>query len=239
MKLNKRFFALIISILMVLLIPLIIYGFNINSVVFDRNLYKEEFLKYNVYNNLKEHDVEEINDDVLDYLQSEINNELIKNDFFNEREKTHFLDVKNLIQAILNIYYFSIILFVLLIIILFILLNFNFKEIAKRFLIILMIGSFLTLLDAVLFFLLSNFNFNFVFDFFHKTFFSAGTYTFNPKLENIVVLYPENLFFDFLIKIVANTILSSVITLFFSVILIFVFFRQNFLNFLRKFPSRK
>jgi uncharacterized membrane protein len=224
---------------MVLAIPFIIYGFNINSVVFDTDLYKEEFLKYNVYNNLKEHDIEEINDDVLHYLRFERNNELIKGDFFNQREKTHLLDVNIFILAILNIYYFSLILFLSLSIPLIFLSNFNFKKIAKRFLIILMIGSFLTLLDAGLLFLLSNFNFNFVFDFFHKTFFSAGTYTFNPKLENIVVLYPENLFFDFLIKIVANTILSSVIALFFSIIIIFIFFKQNFLNFFRKFSSRK
>ena len=239
MELNKRFFTLIVSILMILTIPFIIYGFNSNSVAFDKEMYKKEFSKYDVYENLENYDVEEINDDVLDYLQFEKNNELIKNDFFNEREKIHLLDVKNLIQTIFNIYYFSIILFILLIIILFILLNFNFRLIAKRILIILLIGSLLTLIDAATFFILSSFNFAFAFDLFHRTFFSPGTFTFNPEFENIVVLYPENLFFDFLVRIISNTVLSSIILFFVSIILFFIFFRQNLLKFFIKIPTRK
>jgi uncharacterized membrane protein len=239
MKLNKRFFTLVVSILMVIAVPFIIYGFNLNSAIFDKDLYKQEFLKYNVYNNLEGYDVEDINDDVLDYLQFEKNNKLIQNDFFNEREKTHLLDVKNLINKILAIFYFSIILFFILLILLILLLNFNFKIIFKKILIILSIGSFLTLLDAGLFFLLSNFDFVFVFDIFHKTFFSAGTFTFNPEFENIVVLYPENLFFNFLVKIISNTILSSIIILFLSLLVIFIFFFFFFLKFFQKFPTRK
>ena len=235
---NKKLFILIISILIIITIPFIIYSFNFNSVAFNKDLYKKEFSKYNVYTNLKDYDVESINNNVLNYLVNGKNN-LIENNFFNEREKTHLLDVKNLIQTIFNIYYFSIILIILLIIILIILLNFNFRLITKRFLIILIIGSLLILLDAAAFFVLSNFNFNFVFDIFHKTFFSAGTFTFNPTFENIVVLYPENLFFDFLVKIISDTILSSMILFFVSIILFFIFFRQNFLNFFRKIPTRK
>tara|TARA_B100000315_G_scaffold260259_1_gene320402 strand:- start:1603 stop:2337 length:735 start_codon:yes stop_codon:yes gene_type:complete len=236
---NKRLFVNIISVLMILLVPLILYGFSFNSVAFDNDLYKKEFLKYNVYSYLEDYDIENINGEVLNYLVNEKNPVLIDDDFFNEREKTHLLDVKNLIQNIFVIYYFSIFLFIFLIIILSIILNFNFKEIVKKFLIILLFGSLLTLLDAVSFFLLSNFNFDFTFDVFHKTFFDQGTFTFNPQFENIVVLYPENLFFDFLIMIISNTILSSVIILFLSLAIIFIFFRKNFLKFLRKLPSIK
>jgi len=223
---NNKLFVNIISVLMVLSIPIIIYGLNFNFIAFDQDLYKEEFLKYNVYENLENYDVENINNDVLNYLTD--GNNLIENDFFNQREKTHLLDVKILIGKILSIYYYSIILFILLIFILFYLFNFNFRLIGKRILIISLFGSLVTLLDAAAFFLLSKFNFEFTFDFFHKTFFSPGTFTFNPNFENIVVLYPQNLFFDLLINIVLNTILSSVIIFFFSVILFFIFFKSNF-----------
>lgn len=236
---NKRLFMLVISILMVLTIPFIIYLYNFNSIAFDRDLYKKEFLKYNVYNNLEDYDIEGINNDVLNYLINEKGSIPIENDFFNEREKTHLLDVKNLIQKVLAIYYYSMILFLLLFIMLILLLNFNFKEIVKRLFIILFFGSLLTLLDAGSFFLLSNFNFDFTFDLFHETFFSSGTFTFNPEFENIVVLYPENLFFDLLIKIIMNTILSSVIILFFSIATFFIFFRSNFLKFFQKFPTKE
>ena len=233
---DKKLFVTIISILMVLLLPLILYGFNSNSVAFDADLYKKEFLKYNVYGNLEDYDIDVINNDVLDYLLNEKSSNPIENDFFSEREKIHLLDVKNLIQKIFNIVYISIISFFILIIILFLISNFDFSIFLKKLLIIFIFGSLLTLLDAAAFFLLSNFNFNFVFDIMHKTFFNPGTFTFNPEFENIVVLYPENLFFDFLIKIISNTILSSVIILFFSIV---IFFRSNLLKFFRKFPTKE
>ena len=111
---SKKLFLLIVSVLMVLTIPFIIYGYNFNSVAFDESLYKKEFSKYNVYTKLKNYDIEIINNDVLNYLKNVKNNNLIKNDFFNEREKTHLLDVKILISKVLSIYYFSVILFLLL-----------------------------------------------------------------------------------------------------------------------------
>ena len=103
---NKRLFISIVSILMILIVPVVIYLYNFNSIAFDENFYKKEFSKYNVYNNLKNNYIENINNDVLNYLQFEKNNNLIENNFFNEREKIHLLDVKDLIQTILSIYYF-------------------------------------------------------------------------------------------------------------------------------------
>tara|TARA_Y100000310_G_scaffold135612_2_gene134476 strand:- start:4849 stop:5583 length:735 start_codon:yes stop_codon:yes gene_type:complete len=223
----KKIFILIISVLMILIIPIIISGFNFNSVTFNEDFYKREFLKYNIYNNLKNYDIETINDNVLSYLKSEKNNKLIKNDFFNEREKLHLLDVKNLVQKAFMTYSSSLFLFLLLFILLIILLDFNFKIIIKKLSIILSIGSLLTLLNSFIFFILSNINFDFLFNIFHKTFFSVGTYLFNPAFENIVVLYPKDLFLDFLIKMISNTILLSIIILFFSLALLFIFFKSN------------
>ncbi|MCH8004560.1 MAG: DUF1461 domain-containing protein [Nanoarchaeota archaeon] len=235
---KKRLLILIIPILMVLVIPFIIYLYNFNSIAFNEDLYKEEFSKYDIYNDLKNYDIEEINNDVLNYLMNGKNN-LIKNNFFNAREKTHLLDVKNLIQTIINIYYISLILFIILIIILITLLNFNFRNIGKKLLIILAIGSLLTLLGTVLFFISSSLNFDFTFDLFHKTFFIPGTFTFNPEFENIVVLYPQDLFFDFLIKIISNTLLSSIILFSVSIILFSIFFRPNLRIFFKKLPTIK
>jgi len=229
---NKKIIMLTISILMVLLVPIILYLFNFNIIAFNENFYKKEFARYDVYSTLNEHDIEKINSDVLNYLENERENKLINNDFFNYREQAHLLDVKNLIQKTLVIYYTSVILFILLFIVLIILLDFNIKKIAKRFLLILFFGSALTLIDAFLFFLLSNINFDFLFRFFHKTFFPVGTFTFNPEFEDIVVLYPEKLFFDALIKIITKTILSSVILTFLSFIVLFYYFKIVFSNFL-------
>lgn len=223
---HKRLFVPIISVLMALIVPLVIYLYNFNSVAFDENFYKKEFLKYDVYENLGNYDIENINNDVLDYLAHGKNGELIENDFFNEREKKHLLDVKSLIEKILAAYYFSLSLFLLMFIFL---MDFNIKKTVKRFLVILSLGSFLTLLDAVLLFILSNFNFYFVFDMFHKTFFSSGSYIFDPAFENIVVLYPQNLFFDALISIIFGAIITSLTILFFCA-MFFIFSKRKFLK---------
>jgi len=225
---HKKLLILIVSILMVLLVPIILYGSNFNSVAFDEEFYKKEFLKYNVYDNLENYNIEDINNDVLNYLKTNKNNELIKSDFFNDREKSHLLDVKNLIQKISTLYYFSIILFFLLFILLTISMNFKIEKIVKKLLLILLFGGFFTLLDTVIVIILSKFNFDFIFDLFHKTFFVSGTYLFNPEFENIVVLYPYNLFFDSILRIVSTTILSSIILLFFSIAALFFFFKSNF-----------
>ena len=236
---QSELFVKVISVLMVISIPIVLYGFIFNSTAFDRGLYKEEFSKYNVYNNLKYYDAEKINDEVLDYLTNGKNNNLIENDFFNEREKQHLLDVKRLIQGVLSIYYFSITLFLLSAIILFLLMNFNFIDISKKLLIILAFGSLLALLGAGLAYLPSSLNFDFTFNMFHKTFFSPGTYLFNPEFEGIVVLYPENLFLDLLFRIIFSIIFSSGMLFFISATLFFIFFKRNFPNFPKNFPSIK
>ena len=236
---QSELFVKAVSVLMVILVPIILYGFNFNSIAFDRRLYKEEFSKHNVYNNLETYDVEKINDEVLNYLKSGKNKDIIENDFFKDREKRHLLDVRSLVQGVLSIYYFSITLFLLSIIILSLLMNFNFRAIFRKLSIILIFGSLLAFLDAGLLYLLSNLNFDFAFGAFHKTFFSPGTYLFNPEFENIVVLYPENLFLDLLVRIIFSIIFSSAILLFFSLILFFIFFKRNFSNFSKNFPSRK
>lgn len=222
---------------MVLLVPIILYAYHFKSVAFDEDFYKEKFTIYNVYSDLIEYDIEKINRDVLNYIKYEKNNELIGNNFFNQREKEHFLDVKNLIQKIFSIYYFSIVSFFLLLIILFILLNFNFKIVVNKLLLVLFLGSLLTFFDAFIGFILSSINFDFVFDLMHKTFFPVGTFSFNPELEKIVVLYPESLFFDALIKIFINTVSSSVILFFASFFISFYFFKRNFFKFLSNFPD--
>lgn len=232
---RSELFVKAISVLMIALVPIILFGFNFNSIAFDRSLYKEEFSKYNVYNNLKNYDVEKINDEVLNYLKNGKSKDIIENDFFNEREKQHLLDVKGLVQGVLSIFYFSAALFLLLIIALFLLMNFNFRGISRKLLIILTFGSLLALLGAGLIYLLPTLNFDFVFDAFHKTFFSSGTYLFNPEFESIVVLYPENLFLDLLVRIIFSIIFSSVILSFFFLIFFFIFFKQIFPKFFQKF----
>lgn len=236
---GKKLLVLVVSVLMVLSIPFVIYGYSFSAAAFDRDFYNKEFSKYNVYGNLGEYNVESINGDVLAYLKNGKNNELTENNFFSEREKAHLLDVRNLFQLVLGAFNISIILFLSLSILLIALMGRNFKKIMKRLLIILMFGGFLTLSTGVLLFVLSRFNFDFAFGAFHKIFFIAGTYTFDPGYENIVVLYPQNLFFDILARIISSAILSSAIILFFCTVMLFIFSGMNFSDFFVKNADEK
>ncbi len=203
---NKKLLVLI-SVLLIIDIPFILYSFNFINAAFDEDFYKTEFEKYDVYGKLENYDIEEINNDVLDYLRYG-EKELIENDFFNEREKSHLLDVKELIQKTVKFYYFSMILFFVLLVLLIFLLNKNIK-IVKYLGMIFLISGLLTFLDAFVFFAIVNSNFSFAFDIFHNTFFSEGSFLFDPSSENIVNLYPKELFFDITFKIVIDTLIFS------------------------------
>lgn len=205
---NKKALILIISTLLVIDIPFLLYLLNFSNVAFDGNFYKKEFKKYDVYGNLENYDIEKINNDVLDYLKYGKNEKLIENDFFNEREKLHLLDVKELIQKTAKLYYFLIILFFILLASLIFLLNRNVK-IVKYFGMIFLISGLLAVLDAFIFYIAINSDFSFAFDIFHNAFFEQGSFLFDPGSENIVNLYPNELFFDIALRIVINTLIFS------------------------------
>ena len=126
-SMDKKALILIISTLLIIDISFLLYLLNFSNVAFDGNFYKKEFQKYDVYVKLKNYDIEKINNDVLDYLKHEKDEKLIENNFFNEREKLHLLDVKNLVQKTVKFYYFSMILVFTLLISLVFLLNKNIK----------------------------------------------------------------------------------------------------------------
>src|SRR3989338_3657144 len=183
---NKKILISLVSILLILDVPLVLYLFNFKNTAFDENFYKKEFQKYNVYGKLQDYDVEKINNDVLNYLKSE-KEESIKNDFFIQREKEHLLDVKNLIQKTINFYYFSLILFFILLISLAFLLDQNIK-IVKHFGIIFIISGALTFFEAFAFFAAVNMNFSSAFGIAQRIIFNTLIFSFFLSLAGILFL---------------------------------------------------
>jgi len=207
---NSKTIINILITLLILDIPFVLYSFNFNNVVFDENFYKKEFMKHDVYSRLNNYNIEKINNDVLDYLKYK-NVELADDGFFNEREITHLKDVKELVQFILFIFYFSIILFFVLLILIIILNKKNLKKILKNIGIVFLFSGILTFLDAFVFWLIARLNFDFAFELMHNTFFKAGTYVFDPSVERIVVLYPHQFFYDITVKVVLDTLIISLV----------------------------
>jgi len=68
---NKKFIVYFLIILLIFNITWLIYISSFNLAVFhNKNFYKKEFTKLGVYDDLKDYDVDKINNEVLDYLSN-------------------------------------------------------------------------------------------------------------------------------------------------------------------------
>ncbi len=201
----------VLKILFVISIFLLIIFGNFKLYSLNFNFYKKEFLKLNIYDKIPEADKHVLN--LINYFKDkeELNN------FFNEKEKLHLRDVKNLINIAFIIFYISLILFLI------ILIYFIYK---KEYLIIkssLMISSviviFLLLLSTLI-------NFDSFFINFHKIFFNNNLWLLNPETDNLINLFPEQFFYDISLKIWVNSLLTSL----FLMITSYFALNKRFLN---------
>ncbi len=206
---NKIYFFLI-SIL--LFIILFLSGFKI--IIFDESLYKEQFGKYNVYSNFNSED--EANENLkllINYLKDK--NPKLETDFFNEKEKIHLNDVKNIIKKLIILLYFSIILIIL------IFSYFIYKGKYKFILKSLILGLSLTIFIIILFYILVLFDFDKVFTYFHLVSFDNNYWLLNPETDNLIKMFPQEIFFDLARIAILYSLISSLIILVFSIFLLY------------------
>lgn len=230
---------IIVGIILALLFVsafIMIFGFSFKISAFDENFYKKEFAQYGVYEELKGHDIESINKGVLDYLLKE-DSKIIAGNFFNEREKEHLFDVKLIIRKILFAYYISIFFFLALVFILLALISYDLRKLLNLISKTIASAALSTVFLALALFFASFIGFETVFQKFHETFFLPETFLFDPSFEKIVVLYPENLFFDSLLKILTTAIFSSGIILLLSSAFLHRKFLQKFFKKIRREAS--
>ncbi len=212
-----------ILLLLIIVLSLSIIILSARIAVFDKSFYRDEFLKLNVYMNLKDYDADYINTAVLDYLEGY---PILKhNGFFNQREVKHLQDVKMITQAILFIFYMSIILLVILLILLFILNDDIDDSIKKLGIALISSGLFNIILFSIIFLLVQS-DFASLFDNMHLMLFEQGSYTFNPSFEKIVLLYPKELFFDITSKIVLTSLFFSFFIML-NGIFVFLYHKKN------------
>src|SRR3989338_1685177 len=110
----KHYNPLWIIILLIILIPIILYLFNLNIYTFDEGFHQKEFSKYNVQGKLAGYDTKELNREVMEFFRG--GKELP--DFFNDREKSHLLDVKSLVNWAAKLLLVLVVLFIILLFIL-------------------------------------------------------------------------------------------------------------------------
>jgi len=210
---NKRAIAVIILLTISILTITYVASFSLNA--FNEKFYKKEFKKYNIYENFPNKDIDQVNAEILLYLQDK--KEDYNKELFNQNEIQHLKDVKLLIQKIDIFHYFIIIFSLLLTMILFLL---DKKTFLKNISITLFSGGLLTLIITTLLLVFIIFNFNGIFTLFHHIFFPQGGWLFSST-DNIIKLYPSQLFYDIAKNIFLTIILFGNILIGAGILLFF------------------
>ena len=178
------------------LIPFLLLLLSFRLVVFDAGFYKSEFEKYDLYDRFDKSVADSAVTNLIGYMKSGVP----LSDFFNEKEKAHMVDVRNIIQKLLVLFY--VLAFVVVI-----LLAYNRKNLFKS----LFYGGIFTLIILLLFFILSYTFFDFIFHKFHEVSFSNDLWMLNPEVDNLKALLPDGFFYDALMRIFFIALASSVV----------------------------
>lgn len=183
----------------IILIPIIILLLNFRLYVFNTDYYHKEFARHSVYKMFNNGELENSLDDLFDYFKGkgELNKE-----FFNSKEILHLKDVKNLIKKTIKLFYISIVL----LIIIFILLK-DKNLIIKSSL----YGSASTIIIILFLFLVSSTNFSWYFLNFHYLVFSNNYWQLNPETDRLILMFPEEFFYDITTKIFFNSLIISLV----------------------------
>ena len=225
---TKKILILINSILLIIIIlftPLVYYVFNLNYYV---TLYEEN----GVFSVLNEKDVLNVTEKIFKYFKYE--EELDYRDpsiqvrysdesisavaFFLPDEINHLDDVRVLLAKIFILYYSSIVLFIIGLVLL---IEKNIKNFIKNLGTTFIISSALILLFITILYLLGK-NFPVLFDNFHLLFFPQGNFTF-PEGSLIITLFPFGFFYDFFIRIILSSAIISVVLLVIGIIFTNIF----------------
>ncbi len=195
----------ILKISFVISIISLIFLTNLNLFSLNFNVYKKEFQKLNVYEEIPEADKYALN--VINYHKNK--EEL--NTFFNEKEKLHLKDVKDLINKALLIFYLSLILTFILSI--YLVYKKEYKNILDSFI----LSSFI-MIGVILFLLLIPFDL--FFTKFHELTFSNNLWLLGQE-DNLIKLFPQEFFFNISFKIGINILITSIILIVLSFLLKF------------------
>lgn len=200
-----RRFALISLIISM---PFFILLLNLNLHIYNEKFYLNEFEKNNVYDALEKEKVIENYNLLLGYFRDKNN---LDQSFFNEKEKMHLVDVKNLVRLSSYILYFSG--FIILLTISYLISRKFFSNLKKG----LLIGSILTIIILGIFLLLALLDFTNIFLQFHFSFFSNDLWQLNPATDNLIVMFPEGFFYDSVVAMLVNSLVSSAVVFLFLI----------------------
>jgi len=182
---------------LIVLLPLLILLSNFYFLIFNESFYLKESEKFNQQEN------KHIYQNVIDYLQ---NKEPLN--YFSEKEKTHMVDVKNLVQKTIYLFYFSLISTILLIAYLI------YKK--QKFTSEIILSSILTITILFILSITIYLSFEKLFLYFHLILFNNNLWILNPQTDLLINLFPKQFFIDFTKRLIISSTLTSFIILIIS-----------------------
>jgi len=220
---GSRAIAVVLMIMISLLLPAFIYLSNLKHVSMNMKFYRNELAKLGVDKRIN--DSIGITEELLGYLKKEKEDVLIENSFFNQREKEHLLDVKRVLQGFFTALTIASILLLLSMTVLYIHEQ-DFWRFIKKVDLSLMIGGVLTVLLFITTVFLMN-NFDSSFTSMHGMFFEENSWLFDPATNNIIHLFPEQLFYDIGRSIFFNSMMQGVVVIIITALSLFVLRLKN------------
>lgn len=213
----KKLQSIIGTVAMILLIvALLITSFQI-AIYGDSEykFYEKEYEKYEVLDslNMEMEDVMDVTDKMMAYLIGEYAELSVvtmvdgkEQDFFNEQDRLHMADVKNLFLGGLKLRTILLVAFLIMMLILAAMKADLKVLLPQSYFKALAISAMVTAVLGVLF--MTNFNICFVI--FHKIFFSNDLWLFDPATDYMIRMLPEGFFFDMVMRIGGLFILGIV-----------------------------
>lgn len=186
---------IILDIFFALLITTIIFLSSFASLIFNEDFYQNEHVKNNVYDSLA--DANERTHEIITFLDegTELGSK------FNQKEKLHMHDVKNLVDNGFLLYYFCIILLISVII--------YYVYTKKKFNHVLIYSGGIIIGFCLVSFLLQS-EFQYFFIKFHELFFDNNLWLLNPATDKLIILLPEQFFVDFVKNVYARSFMAGV-----------------------------
>jgi len=229
MKILQRGLATIISITAIAI--LLITAFEIGAYS-DYGWYQKAYEKYDVLNDLEMEmkDVMYVTEEMMDYLRGNRTDLVVdtvvaeeEREFFNEREKAHMVDVRNLFVGGLWIRRIAILLFVAAVVALL-----KTKADWKRLLpqsFLICLGAFIGVTAGAGVLFLSDFNKYFTM--FHEIFFTNDLWLLDPRTDLLIRMLPEGFFMDMVMRIGIIILLLMFISTVISIVALYRFKDKN------------
>ncbi|MDL2248277.1 TIGR01906 family membrane protein [Tyzzerella sp. OttesenSCG-928-J15] len=210
---TKCFFAIINTICLIFIILLT----SIELPTFNYAFYNYEYNKNETYDQIgiNSYDLEKVTNKLTGYMRgTEENLEVYVNinggirEFFNNLEKSHMVDVKNLFQIGFAVRNIAIVIFIITTIIAFV---YKRRPALKEYALSYIIGNVLFLLScgALTGVILSDFNKYFTI--FHEIFFDNDLWILDPSTDLLINIVPLGFFIDIFTAVVAIFFLISII----------------------------